>query len=1136
MNGPQPHYQVWTNKATNEKWTFIRDERRFGRSNWVIDIESGSYRQVLAGFYQPNRIGNREPSVEEAKLIADAKFDHHRLGHPHDEVFKMQIANLPDMVATVRGLELWREIYGDCTGCIADANRHPKLPSSKPIVCEPGEVIAGDIMFLDTEAKKQPALLLVDVGSKCPVFEELSGRTLGAVKTAMTAAHMFWPRYGHKPKQLLFDREKAIMAAKQWAEVSFQLEMKPTAAGQKQPIAEVNIRIVKSVARRLRAGVRDRFGYEFPWRRYLYRHAVRVVQRTPKRGEIKSPWEKFTNSTIDWKRDFRCELGEPIYVEKPKQGAYTGSEDKAELGIFVENPMNGTGVLGVYLLKTKRIVFRLQFERGEIPDWGREALQALKYELVEPEFLDDPGDVPSEEYERARVESQLSRPPRVDDIPASSDRGGTTAEGVGDSVDQAESDGAAEPLQPEENDTGEENPIGEVREPVEGEAHQSEPEGPLSDQPTNVGDEPVESVHSERPQQPSHGYGLRSREGRRNYRDLLAHYRSVGVTFGKPMLRVLDTVPLDPQDPEYDSDFVNYLHVLQITFKEALKTENAQSARESMIKELKQALRFKAFHGVKFSELSEEERGRILRSTSLVVQKYFPTGEFEKFKSRFLVRGDMQKPEFTASTSSPVVRHETVMWFLAIAVYCRMKRVKIDFVGAYLNTPRPAEVKYKHVWIPADIAAILIELEPAFKEFLQPDGRILVEMDKLFYGYKEAARYWFLLLVGVLLKHGFKQSYWDQCCLYLFSDEYEIILVLCVDDVLAGSTTDQGLAFLISICEQEFEGGITVQEGDIITHLGMVLDFTEPGAVKISADKAVKDLLEYTDEWKKHQRFARTPMSPTYQDSERVAPDEFLDDQKRELYHSIVMLVMYIAKKCWPTILYSACVLSGVVRAPKEFHWKALMRVLAYVARYKDHYKLVIKPSSLNVVCSADASYLAHSDLKGHTGGCVGVRGAEGQSDCYFVFIGHKQSLVTKSVKESEVVAQDDTVDYAVWSEGLRDDLVPPSILKDLAVSAAVVQGKSTAESKEDFDHFETTQMQSDNQAAVISLHRGRGSFQRCKHIEKRFFWMTELLSDGRLSLKWIPGDQMPADLLTKAVTEEVHDYLLPMLTGSTAI
>ena len=110
-------------------------------------------------------------------LISDAKSDHYRLGHPADDIFKWQIANVPGIVASERGLELWREIEGKCLGCLADKPAHSKLPSTKPIVCNPGEVIVGDIMFLDSDAKKKPALLLADVGSACPFLQPVKGST-----------------------------------------------------------------------------------------------------------------------------------------------------------------------------------------------------------------------------------------------------------------------------------------------------------------------------------------------------------------------------------------------------------------------------------------------------------------------------------------------------------------------------------------------------------------------------------------------------------------------------------------------------------------------------------------------------------------------------------------------------------------------------------------------------------------------------------------------------------------------------------------------------------------------------------------------------------------------------------------------
>jgi hypothetical protein len=632
------------------------------------------------------------------------------------------------------------------------------------------------------------------------------------------------------------------------------------------------------------------------------------------------------------------------------------------------------------------------------------------------------------------------------------------------------------------------------------------------------------------PPQVEQRYNLRSRDSRPDYRAMVQNFRSVGVSFSKDIQRVL--LCAVQRDHNEDSDFIDHLITLQVSFQQAMYTENANAAREAMMKEIKQALRFKAFHGVRFDQLSDEERRLILKSTSLFREKYYPTGEFEKFKARFLVRGDMQKEEYVSATSSPVVRHETVMWFIAVSVYCKMKRVKIDFVGAYLNTPRPPEVKYKHVWIPADIATLLIEEDSSFAEFRQPDGRVLVEMDKLFYGYKEAALYWYRLLIGVLKNHGFEELYWDPCALRLFNDKHEIILIITVDDVLAASTSEEGLAFLVSICESEFEGGITIQEGDDIAHLGMMLNFSVPGECKITQDKMANDLLSRTDEWKSQLRWSSTPMSSMFLEHETTQQQELLSDEKRQLYHSLVMGVMYLATKSWWELLYATSVLSGKVKEPKRYHWNALMRVLAYISTKVGKRRLLIKPASLNVIASADASAMCHANMHGQSGGCVGVQGAGGLPDCYLHAYTKEQPIIGKSAMECEVIGQDTIADYAVWAEGVRNDLVPPSVLKDMPIKTAVVQGKYTHESKQVYEKFEAITMQCDNQAAILALEHGRGTFKRCKHILKRFFWVTELINAGRIVMKWISGLDMPADLLTKPVTDTVFKRLLEILIG----
>ena len=49
--------------------------------------------------------------------------------------------------------------------------------------------------------------------------------------------------------------------------------------------------------------------------------------------------------------------------------------------------------------------------------------------------------------------------------------------------------------------------------------------------------------------------------------------------------------------------------------------------------------------------------------------------------------------------------------------------------------------------------------------FTRKDGKILVELDKIMYGYKEAAYWWNVTLVKTFLANGYKQMGKDKCVL-----------------------------------------------------------------------------------------------------------------------------------------------------------------------------------------------------------------------------------------------------------------------------------------------------------------------------------------------------------------------------------
>ena len=63
-------------------------------------------------------------------------------------------------------------------------------------------------------------------------------------------------------------------------------------------------------------------------------------------------------------------------------------------------------------------------------------------------------------------------------------------------------------------------------------------------------------------------------------------------------------------------------------------------------------------------------------------------------------------------------------------------------------------------------------------------------------------------------------------------------------------------------------------------------------------------------------------------------------------------------------------------------------------------------------------------------------------------------------------------------------------------------------------------------------MAQGTGSFKRAKHIKVRLFWLKDLIDDGDIAIKYVPSEELVADLLTKAMTGAKFKYLRKKLLG----
>jgi hypothetical protein len=125
------------------------------------------------------------------------------------------------------------------------------------------------------------------------------------------------------------------------------------------------------------------------------------------------------------------------------------------------------------------------------------------------------------------------------------------------------------------------------------------------------------------------------------------------------------------------------------------------------------------------------------------------TGALKKLKYRTVPQGHLldrglYEPQ---ETTSPTVSMESIFTCINIAAKENRFGFTMDIPGAYLN----ADLKDKHVVrFPKDLAAEYVALYPKFVEYLQPDGTMLILVEKAWYGLVESSALWYKELKGFL--------------------------------------------------------------------------------------------------------------------------------------------------------------------------------------------------------------------------------------------------------------------------------------------------------------------------------------------------------------------------------------------------
>jgi hypothetical protein len=151
-----------------------------------------------------------------------------------------------------------------------------------------------------------------------------------------------------------------------------------------------------------------------------------------------------------------------------------------------------------------------------------------------------------------------------------------------------------------------------------------------------------------------------------------------------------------------------------------------------------------------------------------------------------------------------------------------------------------------------------------------------------------------------------------------------------------------------------------------------------------------------------------------------------------------------------------------------------------------------------------DAAYAIHANARSHSGMYVTLGGDEYDPSSIAGPIFARsvsQKLVTLSSFEAELNAVHQKVMFITLFR---------SILSDLG-----------------FDQTKPSLLLQDNQATILVINRGQEFKGRSKHIDVRYFYITELIQSGVIQVVYCPTNEMIADGLSKNIHSQVDLHLL---------
>ena len=528
----------------------------------------------------------------------------------------------------------------------------------------------------------------------------------------------------------------------------------------------------------------------------------------------------------------------------------------------------------------------------------------------------------------------------------------------------------------------------------------------------------------------------------------------------------------------------------QLSLKAGLKAWGKE-AKKAVHKEMQQLHFRDTFKPMHWNELSHTQKQSILESHMFLKEKR--TGEI---KGRTVAGGNKQR-EFLSKeeVSSPTVATESVLLTCIIEADEGRDVATIDIPNAFIQTRIEHEKDMAIIKIRGILVDMLVDIAPdVYKPYVTTDKKgvkqLIVQCLNAIYGTMMAGLMYYTKFCKSLLSVGFTFNPYDPCVANKLVGGKQMTICFHVDDCKVSHILPKMVTKMVAWLRQEYEsifedgtGKMTVNRGKVHTYLGMRLDYSSPGRVMISQFEYIAEVILAFDKADPGGSGTKTSAAPTNlfridEDCEKLLPNQAKD------FHNIVAKTLYATKRSRPDTCTAVAYLTTRVRAPDTDDWTTLAHMIKYLRGTKD-LPLMLSASSTGILkWWVDGSFAVHPEMRGHTGGGLSLgRG-------FPIVTSTKQKLNTRSSTETELVGVDDCMPAICWTRYFVQ-----------------AQGYEVRENI----------VYQDNQSAILLEKNGKASSsKRTKHINIRYYFVTDRIKQRELTVEWCPTGDMVADFMTK--------------------